>query len=102
MIFGTAFAVQAGSKDDDEGGGFRVGPLGQAMGGPAAWRGARPDVYARGNDGYGYGAYGYGGYGAFAGPPRYPTSDRCRLGWSERPEQLIQDQFFLENNGTIC
>jgi hypothetical protein len=49
-IFGAASAAQAGSRDEDAGGGssygFRIGPLGQPMGGPMAWRGRPSSVYA--------------------------------------------------------
>src|SRR5579862_7746482 len=76
IIFGTAFAVQAGSKDDaGASGGFDVGPLGQPMGGPPSWRAVPPGApsalaYYGGYDTSGYGAYGYSGYGAFASAPR--------------------------------
>lgn len=50
-IFGAVSAAQAGGRDDaDAGGGgshgFRIGPLGQQMGGPTAWRGRPSSVYA--------------------------------------------------------
>jgi hypothetical protein len=48
VVFGVGTAVQAGSRDDDppSSGGYRIGPLGQVLGGPYAWRGRPPDVYA--------------------------------------------------------
>jgi hypothetical protein len=52
-IFGAASAAQAegGSKADPDsttavGGGSRIGPLGQPLGGPGAWRGRPYSVYA--------------------------------------------------------
>jgi hypothetical protein len=47
VILTAAPAVQAGSKDDpDRQGGFRIGPLGQIMGGPSTWRGRPFSAYA--------------------------------------------------------
>lgn len=47
-IFGAASGAQAGgSRDDaDQTGGARIGPLGQAQGGPSAWRGRPSSIYA--------------------------------------------------------
>jgi hypothetical protein len=51
-MFGTVSAAQAGSKDDPDSGGasgpsgYRIGPLGQPMGGPMTWRGRPYSVYA--------------------------------------------------------
>jgi hypothetical protein len=50
-VFGAVSAAQAGSRDDGDAGGggsygFRIGPLGQPMGGPTAWRGRPSSVYA--------------------------------------------------------
>jgi hypothetical protein len=46
-IFGAASAAQAGSKDDaDHSGGARIGPMGQALGAPSAWRGRPSSAYA--------------------------------------------------------
>lgn len=48
IVFGVASAAQAGSKDDEppSSGGYRIGPLGQPMGGPYAWRGRPSSIYA--------------------------------------------------------
>jgi len=53
VIVGAAPAAMAegGSKADPDsptavGGGFRIGPLGQPLGGPWAWRGRPPSIYA--------------------------------------------------------
>jgi len=52
-IFGAIPAAMAegGSKNDADspsasGGGHRIGPLGQPMGGPSAWRGRPSSIYA--------------------------------------------------------
>jgi len=46
-IFGAASAAQAGGRDDaDQSGGARIGPLGQPLGGPSAWRGRPSSIYA--------------------------------------------------------
>ena len=50
-ILGAVAAAQAGSKDDGDSGvsgsfGYRIGPLGQPLGGPYAWRGRPPGIYA--------------------------------------------------------
>jgi hypothetical protein len=51
-MFGAVSVAQAGGKDDADAGGasgpsgFRIGPLGQPMGGPMAWRGRPSSVYA--------------------------------------------------------
>jgi hypothetical protein len=52
-MFGAVSAAQAGSKSDGDSAGassgssgFRVGPGGQPMGGPMAWRGRPRSVYA--------------------------------------------------------
>jgi hypothetical protein len=52
-IFGAAPAAMAdgGSKNDADspsasGGGTRIGPLGQPLGGPSTWRGRPPSIYA--------------------------------------------------------
>ena len=95
IVFGTAFAVQAGSKHH---GPADVGPQGQPLAGPYAWTGVPPDARRYGNSAYAYGGY---GYGAYAGV-RYPTIDRCVIGRPDRPEQAIQDRFYLESNGANC
>jgi len=48
IAFGVASAAQAGTRDDESpsSGGFRIGPLGQPMGGPYAWRGRPYSIYA--------------------------------------------------------
>jgi len=70
VVFGAASAVQAGSKDDDggPGGGYRIGPLGQPMGGPFAWRGVPPNVYGYVPRAYRDNARYYGGP-----PPYWPA-----------------------------
>ena len=52
-MFGAVSAAQAsgGSRNDGAAAvgssyGFRIGPLGQPMGGPSTWRGRPPSVYA--------------------------------------------------------
>ena len=50
-MFGAVSAAQAGSRNDGAAAtgvsrGFRIGPLGQPMGGPMTWRGRPPSVYA--------------------------------------------------------
>jgi hypothetical protein len=46
-IFGAASAAQAtGDADAEHYGGFRIGPMGQALGGPSAWRGQPSSAYA--------------------------------------------------------
>src|SRR6516164_3639710 len=46
-IFAGAAAAQAGSRDDaNQAGGARIGPLGQPLGGPSAWRGRPSSIYA--------------------------------------------------------
>ena len=51
-IFGAISAAQAGGRDDGTAGeatstyGSRIGPLGQPLGGPMAWRGRPTSIYA--------------------------------------------------------
>jgi hypothetical protein len=45
-IFGAGPALAGGKDDPEHMGGFRIGPLGQVMGGPITWRGRPPSIYA--------------------------------------------------------
>ena len=52
-IFGAISAAQAGGRDDGTAGeaatstyGSRIGPFGQPLGGPMAWRGRPASIYA--------------------------------------------------------
>jgi hypothetical protein len=51
-IFGAISVAQAGTRDDGTQGeasgtyGSRIGPLGQPLGGPMAWRGRPSSIYA--------------------------------------------------------
>jgi hypothetical protein len=53
LMLGLASAAQAGGQDDERGG-FRVGPMGQPMS-----SGVNPVYHRSLREAYGYGAYGY-------------------------------------------